>query len=62
MAVGHGLGDQLAQGRIRIEIGKPLAQVDRLVFDGQAAHHGKDGGANVGKFGSDHGERRSGRC
>ena len=64
MTVGHGLGDQRAQGGIRIEVREALAQVDGLVLDGQAAHDGEDGGADVGKFGSDHGgrEKERGMC
>ncbi|MNN74737.1 hypothetical protein D3C81_1909680 [compost metagenome] len=61
MAFGHRAGHQRAQRRIRIEVRKALAQVDGLVFDGQAAHHGEDGGADVGKFGSDHGGREGER-
>ncbi|MNE95673.1 hypothetical protein D3C80_1937910 [compost metagenome] len=64
MAIGHGLGHQRTQRGVGIEVRKALAQVDGLVFDGQAAHDGEDGGADVGKFGSDHGERegvRNGR-
>jgi len=55
MPVRHGLRDQRAQRWVGIKVGKALTQVDGLVLDGQAAHDGEDGGANVGKFGSDHG-------
>ncbi|MNT36997.1 hypothetical protein D3C72_1731120 [compost metagenome] len=48
VAVGHRLGHERAQRGVRIEIRKALAKVDGLVFDGQAAHHGEDGGADVG--------------
>ncbi|MNL58380.1 hypothetical protein D3C87_1820100 [compost metagenome] len=61
MAIGHCLGHQCAQRGVRIKVRKALTQIDGLVFDGQAAHHGEDGGADVGKFGSDHGGREDER-
>lgn len=61
VAVGHRAGHERAQRGVWIEVRKALAQVDGLVFDGQAAHHGEDGGADVGKFGSDHGGREDER-
>lgn len=47
----HGFIYQVCEFITHLEIGKALAKVYRIVFNGKLAHHGKNGSAYVGKFG-----------
>ena len=46
VAGAHGVADQVDQGRVAIEVGKALAQVDGAMLGRQAGHAGKHGGAH----------------
>ena len=52
-AVLHGAGDRIHQGRVAMEIGEALSQVDRAFFAGQCRHDGEDGSAHLGQLGDD---------
>jgi len=50
-ACGHCPAHRLAQRFGRIEVGEPLAEIERPVLLRQPAHHAEDGGADLGQFG-----------
>jgi hypothetical protein len=50
VAVAHGARHAVNQSRIRIEIGRALREVQRVVLRGELTNDGEDRGTDVGQF------------
>ena len=60
-AAAHRVRHRIDQARVAVEIGKPLAQVDRAVLLRERRHDGEDGGADVRQAGDQFGGSVHGR-